>query len=744
MTLPAAITHHLVDLATQHRRLAYLQVTPTGEILSLGGQIEAYGLAQAQIGDNVSTHLVYLNGFFPHPGGSEVIPHVHIEARASETDRTANVHFICDQDETWLLLLESTVEMQQQQQLQQKGNDLVLLQQSYARLLNQHHVQLGHEAAAPPSSHPPESHSQPPMENSLLDQIFSALKIMTLEVTADGTLTVISDLPDWLAQEFGELQTAEGHFEAETFSSFLSNFIIDAQTFWNESSDQLLRSGIWTETARSGRDITLEAIALSLEDKQQQRKIILVQSSELLVSEKFQWLQAAREAQLDIASKQKEAEEQLFHATYYDTLTDLPNRSLFTARLEACFEKSQWQTDIRFAVIVINIDRFQALNNSLGTAAGDHVLVTVAKRICDCLRQPDIPVRFGSDEFGILLAQIESEQAVINIVERLLESISQPLLIDGGKTQLTASAGIAFNEDWYQYSRDLLRDAMIALQQAKAVGRGRYRVFNREMRSQAFELWNLESALRTALERDELQLCYQPIVDLKTQRIERFEALARWQHPTHGSIPPSKFIPLAEESGLIVELDSWALRTACGTIRQWQQSKGQTAQFNVNISPQHFSEGNLLASIRSVVAAAEIPPSALCLEITESSLLTNPKAVITVLNQLKDLGVTIAIDDFGTGYASLSYLQDLPLDMLKIDGYFIKMMESSSTEIIQTIINLGHKLGLSITAEQVETVSQYKTLKQLGCDTVQGYLFSRPVPVLDAQSLMNAEVIISK
>lgn len=578
------------------------------------------------------------------------------------------------------------------------------------------------------------------MDGSALTKIFSALNILALELDAQNQLRVIGNMPRWVQQEFEYLYSEDEPFQVELFSAFLSNFLVDAEVFWESASSDAMRSGLWTQTGQSGNDISLEAIALQLDDC----RVILIESCELAATEKFQWLQAAREEQLSFVSKQKETDNQLFNATFHDALTGLPNRSLFSSQLEAFFEESQWKSNRLFAVVVFNIDRFQSLNNSLGTVAGDEVLITIAKRICDGLRKPDVPVRFGSDEFGILLSYVDAEADIINIVERLLVSIKQPLLINGKKTHLTASAGIAISEDWYQNSRDLLRDANLALQQAKSLGRGHYSIFNREMRTKAFELWDLESALRTAIEREQLQLCYQPIVDLKTQRVERFEALTRWNHPEHGWISPNKFVPLAEESGLILELDAWVLKTACQTLQQWQQATGQVAHINVNISPQHFTEGDLLKTIQQAIVPLQTSPHSLCLEITESSLLSQPAAVVTTLNQLKALGIKIAIDDFGTGYASLSYLQDLPLDMIKIDGYFIKMMESNSSKIVQTIIELGHKLGFSITAEQVETIAQYKTLKRLGCDTVQGFLFSKPVPVIDAQSLLNAEVIISR
>ena len=756
--LPPAITKYLLSLTLQAQRLAYLQVTVDGRVVSGGQQLTDYGLSAAQPGDLVSNQLLCLVGFFPCESVPEVMPSVHLSDEAivdihifasSTTDCSQPTHSDYSRsgpihsrpsDYLWILLIDSSEKNQQQQQLQQKANELRLLQQAYRKLTRY--------PSAVPTIHT--------MESRLLNQILLTLDILVLELTAERQLEVLSQVPEWVASAFEwlpkETSSQTVSFDPELFSPFLSNFLVDAETFWQEASPddagdlsnddisrETLRSGIWTET-RQTEEIHLEAIALCIG----QRKIILLDASDSARSEKLRLLQTVREEQLNLASQQKENSQKIFNATFYDTLTGIPNRRLFTAELNTFFEESQWRRDRFFAVVVINIDRFQSLNNSLGTKAGDQVLITVANRICDCLRKPDIPVRFGSDEFGILLSQVDEVKDVTSIVSRILKVISQPFLIDRHPVTFTASAGIALGEDWYQNSRDLLRDATLALQQAKLHGRGQYALFDREMRTRAFELWSLESALRSAIEREQLQLCYQPIISLDTRKIQRFEALIRWQHPVKGWIAPNRFIPLAEESGLIVDLDSWVFKTACQTIRQWQTTTGHRACINVNVSARHFTEGDLLGSMRKAMLPAQVPPSSLCLEITESSLLADPKSVVTTLNQLKALGIDIAIDDFGTGYASLSYLQDLPLDVLKIDGYFIKMMENNSSEIVRTIISLGHKLGLTVTAEQVETLSQYQELKRLECDTVQGYLLSQPLPLLDAQNLLNAEVIISQ
>lgn len=578
---------------------------------------------------------------------------------------------------------------------------------------------------------------QEPVEGALLGKIFSALRVLPLEWEEQG-LRVLGDTPDWVEREFADFRAEQTPFQAAAMSPFLENFMIDAEAFWRERPAQFLRSGVWTEAGSSGSDIHLEAIALFLEN----RRIVLIESSESAVAEKFRWLQVARQEQLSFLSERKAAADRISRATLYDSLTGLPNRSFFLSQLEAFFEKSQWSEGQQFAVVVVNLDRFQTINNSLGTAAGDQVLIAVAKRLRSCLRKHDVPVRFSGDEFGVLVSQVEDEQAVTTLVQRILDTIHQPFVIEGRKIYFTASAGIAIQADWYPSSRDLLRDASLAMQQAQGLGRGRWVVFDREMRSRAFELWNLESDLHTAVARQELQLWYQPIVSLKTHKVESFEALIRWFHPTQGWISPVKFIPIAEENGLILTIDRWVLNTACQTIQQWQSATNQTIRININISPQHFTQANLFEEIQQAVASAQIPPSSLRVEITESLLLDDATTAITTLNQIKSLGLEIAIDDFGTGYASLSYLQDLPLDKLKIDGYFIKMMEENGSEIVNTIIELAHKLGFGVTAERVETLEQYRTLQDLGCDTGQGYLFSCPVPLLEAQNLIDTEFVL--
>lgn len=583
------------------------------------------------------------------------------------------------------------------------------------------------------------------MDSSLLSKILLTLDVLSLEWQGDNRLSVLGELPIWATQSFNCFQSnspAQSLFNVESFSLFLENFLVDAVAFWQEKPSTVLRSGAWTEIGQSEEELHLEAIALYIQAGQTDRYIFLIESV-AISDEKFRWLQTGREKQLHFISERKIAATRILSATFYDALTGLPNRKLFLSQLSGCFEDAQQLERAPFALVVINIDRFQNLNNSLGTTSGDLVIKTIAERIRECLRARDVPGRFGGDEFGILIGKTGRVQDIIAVVSRLLATISEPIEISVERekrpTSLTASAGVVIYDDRYENAKDLLRDAGIAMHWAKTLGKGRYALFNHEMRSHVLELWNLENALRSAIFNEELQLWYQPIVDAKTRRVESFEALIRWQHPEYGWVPPAKFIPLAEESGLITEIDKWVLQTACRTIEQWQQT-GKTVKLNVNISSRHFSEANLFESVRDAIALVNIPPEALRLEITESSLRVDMQTAIETLNRLKNLGVEIAIDDFGTGYASLSYLQDLPLNKLKIDGYFIEMMSASGSDIVETIIKLSHQLGFGVTAERVETAEQYETLQQLGCDAVQGYLFSRPVPNEAAQALIDMEI----
>ncbi len=461
----------------------------------------------------------------------------------------------------------------------------------------------------------------------------------------------------------------------------------------------------------------------------------------------------------DVTQK-SEADEQLrwLAATFYDTLTCLPNRTFFLNQLHSCIERSRECPDYLFAVLFLNLDRFKMINESLGYPAGDQVLVAIAERLRAFVRLGDIVARVGGDEFAILLKDIKDIGDVSLIANRLQTELQQPLELEGQEILTSASIGIAVSMLWYDCPEDILRDADMAMYRAKAQKRTRPVVFNRTMYRQAVNRLQIETDLRQAIPRQELQLYYQPIVSLITGRISGFEALVRWQHPTRGLVSPADFIPVAEETGLIIPIGEWVLQAACNQAKQWQLIFGQQTPLtiNVNLSGRQFVQPNLTAKIDQILRETGIERQRLKLEITESAFIENTDwlgnqrtsdGVIEILEQLRSLGVQLGIDDFGTGYSSLSRLYRFPINTLKIDQSFIKSMElsceqhshASSCKIVRAIIGLAHNLGLDVTAEGIETFQQLDQLRKLGCEFGQGYFFSEPVDALKAEALIAAQ-----
>ncbi len=580
-------------------------------------------------------------------------------------------------------------------------------------------------------------------DRPLSNYVLTALNILSLVWLGDDLLSVANPLPEWVLEDFeGVWSEGEPHevepFEAAEFSPFLDNFIVDARQYWESNSSEPLRSGIWAEMGTSGQEIHLEAIALLVNE----RPMILVESSKS-VAEKTKWLQVARQAQLEYLSQSKHTTRQINQAELYDSLTRLHNRSAFISQLSAQFEDRQWSEQRRFAVILLNISRFSYLNNSMGAAAGDQVLITVGVRIRECLRKHDIPARLGSDEFGILVNYTEQNQDVIALVDRLLAKLSEPFSVHGQTVTLTTSTGIAVRQDWHKSVQELISDADLAMRHARAAG-DHYALFDREMRSHLLADWNLENDLSHAIERCELELWYQPVIELTTFTPESFEALLRWVHPVHGLIPPDQFLPLAEASGLIVEIDQWVLRIACQTLQRWQREAVTQIQLTINFSKKSLSRSDWVEQVQGAIDSSGIEPSCLCVEVSEGLLLERNSGVIATLAQLKELGIAMAIDNCSTGYASLNVLKELSLNRLKIDGCFIDTMQADKAEIVGMIIELAHKLNCGIAAKRVETIEQYRALRKLGCDAIQGYIFSQPVSIADAQRLIGNEFVASK
>lgn len=445
------------------------------------------------------------------------------------------------------------------------------------------------------------------------------------------------------------------------------------------------------------------------------------------------------ERRLAEAEHRRVADQMLFNSLH-DALTQLPNRNFLMQRLNLALQRCRRGSLRQFAVLFLDLDHFKVINDSLGHLTGDEVLVLVAQKLRSLIRTGDLAARLGGDEFVLLLEDFDILQEPVRIAERLLQELQLPLMVGGHNVFLNASIGIVMGVGDYQTPSDPLRDADIAMYRAKAQGRGRYVVFNESMHLQALQRLQLEQELRDAIEHDQLVLYYQPIFHLKTKEISGFEALVRWQHPTRGFVAPDSFIPIAEETGLIVPLDRWVLAQATRQLAVWHQRYPHRAELTVslNFSVKDLLRADLLSDLTRILEQTGLQGHHLNLEITESTLIEDIQAMVTILQQLKHHGFTVTIDDFGTGYSSLSYLHQLPVDALKIDRSFVMTMEANrrNSDIVETIITLSNRLGLAAIAEGVETEAQLCQLQHLGCELGQGYWFARPLPAAEAETLL--------
>ena len=432
-----------------------------------------------------------------------------------------------------------------------------------------------------------------------------------------------------------------------------------------------------------------------------------------------------------------------------DPLTGLPNRLLFVDQLERAIKRAKRRNNYVFALLCLNLDRFKIVNDSLGPLIGDQLLIAVAQRLQACLRCTDTTTRYEQepavarlrgDEFAILLDDIKHVRDATRVAERLQRALMGPFMLHGQEVFTSTTIGIAVSATGYDRPEELLRDAGTAMHRARTLGTMSYELFDPAMRDHALSRMQLELDLRKAIEHDEFQVYYQPIVSLDTGRIRGFEALVRWQHPQRGLISPAEFIPLAEETRMILPIGHSVLRQACRQMHAWQVHFGASApsMISVNLSSKQLAHPDLVEQIHKIVRETSLDACHLKLEITESSFMDDLEAAIAVLAQLKSTGIQLSLDDFGTGYASLSYLYRLPIDTLKIDRSFVSRMgvKGKDSEIVGTIISLAHNLNLDVVAEGVETAEQLAQLQALGCEYGQGYYFSKPVPAEAANALI--------
>ena len=434
----------------------------------------------------------------------------------------------------------------------------------------------------------------------------------------------------------------------------------------------------------------------------------------------------------------RESHENFRHAAYHEALTGLPNRNYFIDTLKDLLRQTREAKQSNFAVLLLDLRNFKTINDSLGHNVGDRLIRNVAKRLATTVRKGDMVARFGGDKFGIILVDLLSRNEATSFADRLAKRLAEPYTVDGRQVFSSAKIGIAYGNSKYAEAEDILRDADIAMYYAKD-NEENYVIFDQKMHTRAVTRLQLETDLRHAIERNDFELFYQPIIGLDTAQLVGFEALVRWNHPQRGLVPPDEFIPISESTGLIIPMTVQILNSACKQIVAWQEDDpDRPLSVAVNLSGKHFAHPGLVEQIRTVIAESGIDPACLKLELTESAVMENAQMAVLMLRQIKETGVQISLDDFGTGYSSLSYLHQFPIDQLKVDRSFVSSMEENTRngEIVRTVITLAKALNLKVVAEGIESIHQYHQLRKLGCEYGQGYLFSRPLPVADIESLL--------
>jgi len=438
-------------------------------------------------------------------------------------------------------------------------------------------------------------------------------------------------------------------------------------------------------------------------------------------------------------SERRQAQERLKHLAHYDGLTGLPNRSLFYQTLAQAVELAQ-EKSWRIVVLFIALDRFKSINDTLGAALGDELLRQFSNRLVECVRLRDTVGRLGNDEFALILTMSRNQQEAVAVANQVRETLRAPFDLRGHAATLTASIGIAMYPDDALDPETLIKYANTAMGGAKQAGRDGYRFFTAGMNVQVLARLDLELALRHALEHEQFILYYQPKVDLRTGRISGVEALLRWRRPGYGLVAPAEFVPVLEDTGLIVRVGAWVIHAACRQIAEWRDSEVGPVHVAVNVSSRQFAEGDLEGEVTRALAQYQVAPELLELELTETALMSNAERTIVVLGKLKKIGVKVAIDDFGTGYSSLAYLQRFPIDKLKIDIAFVRNITSNPNDaaIALAIVSMAHSLKLSVVAEGVESRPQLEYLRRNRCDEIQGFYFSRALPALELGQMIAA------
>ncbi len=459
-------------------------------------------------------------------------------------------------------------------------------------------------------------------------------------------------------------------------------------------------------------------------------------------------------------TERKRTEEQLEHNLFHDTLTGLPNRRLFLDRLQHAFARARRDAGHSYALVLVNLDHFKVFNETLGTAAGDRVLLEIGRAISTCLREDDTIARressageaalsrLGGDEYTLILDAVSDPSDAMRIAKRIQTAVAEPFFLDAREVRASASIGIALGTLAHERPEDVLKDADAAMRRAKALGGSRCEVFDEAMHTRAEGRLRLEADLRAALSARQFRIHYQPVVRLDTRAVSGFEALLRWEHPTQGLISPYRFLEAAEDSGILVSIGHWLMLQACRQLREWEQSSfpQEPLHITVNVSARQFADARLASDVQDALRETGIDPSRLQLEMTESVAGADPKLSVTVMAHLKHMGIGVILDNFGIGAASLRVLRQFPVDTLKIDRSLVREMQTdrSASDMVEMIITLAHKMNLRVIAEGIETVRQFERLRELGCEFGQGYYFSQALEAKAVRPFLRQNVAVSR